>query len=265
MPTSCAKPHCSQLTVARPSPPTNSNSSPGPQTQAMQNYPMTAASMSWDPLGNQYHLLFALLSIASQPSAAAPAAPQAQHSCWGCTPSPFLWLLCTNAFIQLQQGRETVPYVMYATSGKAKASVRQGPCAIWLWDSSHTKTLCQVARQVGGLLVHGGGVRPIRNQRHPSPPVSMQQNLNMRIANTFLLSLQLYIFPNNIFYLPYFANILLQILISCNLYTEFHRGNLMECMPQLLYVCTVSKGLGDLTYYLISPNNSHILKPILNI
>lgn len=65
MPTSCAKPHCSQLTVARPSPPTNSNSSPGPQTQAMQNYPMTAASMSWDPLGNQYHLLFALLSVAS--------------------------------------------------------------------------------------------------------------------------------------------------------------------------------------------------------
>lgn len=144
------------------------------------------------------------------------------------------------------QGRESIRSVTYVTSGKVKTSVQQSPCAFGRGDSPCAAALGSIPHQAGELSVRQGGLSPVRNQGHPSLPVPRQPKCNMGIINTIPPSLKPCISPNSNFYILYTENTLLQILVSHDLHIEFQGEYLMECMPQLLYVCTISKGHGNL-------------------
>lgn len=148
--------------------------------------------------------------------------------------------------LSCNQGRESIRSVTYVTSGKVKTSVWQSPWAFGHGDSSCAAALCLIAHWVAQPSVCRGWLSPVRNQGHPSLPAPRQQNLNMGIVNIIHPSLRLCNSPNNNFYILYIKNIVLQILVSHNLHFEFQGGYLMECMPQLLCVCTISKGHGNL-------------------
>lgn len=152
--------------------------------------------------------------------------------------SSFTQMLSCNC----DQRRESICSVMYVTSGKVKTSVQQSPCVFDHGDSSCATALCSIAHRVGALSMQR--LSPTRN--HPSLPVPRQQHLNVGTANIVHPSLKLCISPNNHFYILYIKNIILQFLVSHNLHMEFQGGYLIECMPQLLYVCVKSKGLGNL-------------------
>jgi len=63
----------------------------------MQNFSVTAARMSWDPLDH-----VACLPLAPWSSPSAPATPQARRSCW--TLSPCLPLLSTHFHAAVTKG-----------------------------------------------------------------------------------------------------------------------------------------------------------------
>lgn len=144
--TSYVKAHFSQLIEAGSSQPTNPkapNIFPAQEHKECKDMHknMTAARVSWDPLG----------PIAPFPQLHSPfsscCSPQALSTAAGTARS----LLTYSSFIQMLslnhgQGSESIHSALNITSGKVKTSVQQSPCAFGHGDSS-----CAAAHCVGEL------------------------------------------------------------------------------------------------------------------